>query len=130
MLNKNNHLKYHIFEGKRDLFNISNIIRNREDGDVTIPLDNKINKYMNLLKSNSTLIELSDEEFEKYKYKPRIMSQDLYKTQELWYILMKLNGILDVSKFDRRSLYVLNFDAVKIVNDIYINEGEEDYGYI
>ena len=71
-----------------------------------------------------TIPEFSEQEKSKYYYRPKLLSLDLYKTTELWYTILELNGILSISEFKPKKLKVLDPKrVVDIINEILILEG-------
>lgn len=134
MLDKFNHVRTAIREGREDRFNIAHIVDSKpitfKDRLIFLNRSNKLNGYMNKIKQECHLIDLTDEEFKKYKYKPKLMSYELYDTPELWFLLLRINSMLDPSEFTRKRIYILKPEAVDLINRIYVIESEEDYGYI
>ena len=69
-------------------------------------------------------VVLTDEEYLRYKYKPRVLSKDLYGTYDLHYLLLKLNNITSVIYFDFTELKVFRPEIISILNEIQIIEEE------
>lgn len=78
-------------------------------------IQNVLNDYMYELKGNSVWIKLSDEEFKKYKYSPKLLSYDIYGNAELYFIILLINDIADVKEFDKQTLRMV---PVSILNQL------------
>lgn len=91
---------------------------------------NVIDDYIEELRERAILISMSVEEYRKYKYKPKLLSIDLYGNPELYFIILLINDMADVKEFDKRNIYLLRkntffellsniYNAEKKVLDIY-----------
>lgn len=90
---------------------------------VKIPFSSLINKYKDFLTEIIETIELTDEEQEKYLYKPKKLSDDLYGTTELWSEIMVLNSAVSVIDFKPKKVKVYNPYRLKdYINEIMILE--------
>ena len=75
---------------------------------------NVIDDYMEELISISSIIRFSTDEYIKYKFKPKLLCHDIYGNSELYYIIIRLNGIADIKEFD--------FKTVRMLKVEYMNE--------
>ena len=121
--NKNNNLDDYIYEGELDEFNMSNLLEHytTSSNDI-ISIYNKLDKYMNIIKSGCVKIELTEEQYQRFRFRPKHLSFLLYKTTELWFLLLKVNNIVDIMDFDLRELYIFNSKNLSVINDIFIKE--------
>ena len=88
--------------------------------------DNVIYDYIDELMEKSVVFELSDDDYIKYRYKPKLLSYDIYGTTELYFVIMALNGICNIKDFNKRKLNLLyKSDLLNILNEIY--SAESDY---
>ena len=69
------------------------IIENSSGEKFVVNMFNLYEKYYELLLEHSTIVVLTDEEYSKYRYNPRLLSKDLYGTPELHYMLIRLNYV-------------------------------------
>lgn len=81
----------------------------KTDGNVTIgfPVFNVINDYFDEIREKRVTVELSDEEYTKYRYRPKLLAFDLYGNTELAFLILELNDIFNVNDFDLRSIKLL-----------------------
>lgn len=86
-----------------------------EYNDISIiryPIFNRLELYKNDLVNESVRVKLSDIEYSKYKYKPELLSYDLYNYTDLYFILMYINNIYSVKDFKFKELYVIPPDIL------------------
>lgn len=76
-------------------------------GNINFPSRNVISDYLPELKAVATKIKLSDNEMIKYKYRPKLLAGDVYNNQELYYIILLLNGMADVREFDKKEILMI-----------------------
>ena len=55
---------------------------------------------------------MTDTEFSKYKYKPKLLAYDLYGSTESYFIIMALNNIIDVRDFTLKKLKLLQTETM------------------
>lgn len=77
-------------------------------GHIKFPVTNVISDYLKELKTLAVSITLDDKQYLKYKYKPKLLAGDIYNNQELYYIILLLNGMADVREFDRKTILMLS----------------------
>ena len=72
-----------------------------------IAILNIVDDYLEELKEVAVKVKLSELERRKYRCKPKLMCRDIYGNGELYWVILRLNGIIDVKDFD--------FDILKMV---------------
>ena len=96
---------------------------------VVIPYSSIISKYKDFLYEIIITRELTEKEQEKYQYKPKMLSEDLYGTTELWDTILILNECVYVSQFKPKSVKIYDPTVFKrYINEIMLLE--EDAGNI
>ncbi len=70
-------------------------------------------KYLPELRQIKIKISLSNEEYAKYKYNPKVLSYDVYGTTELWFLILEANELHSVSEFNFRTIYLFRTDIVE-----------------
>lgn len=81
-------------------------------------------KYYELLTDHTVVVTLSENEYLRYKYKPKLLSKDLYGTYDLHFLLLKLNHITSVVNFDFTELRVFNTNIIGLLNEIQVLEND------
>lgn len=91
-------------------------------GNLNYPVHNIIYDYIAEIKQKRILVTLSDEEYLKYKFKPRLLAYDIYGNGELYFIILAINDIIDIKDFDFKKIFMLKKEDIAIINKIYIAE--------
>lgn len=99
-----------------DSFNIYDKI----DG-LSIISYNVLNDYKKELLDASFFADFTDNiDYQYYKYRPKLLSYDLYGTTELFFILLFINDIYDVKDFDKKTIRIIKKDKLSsILSYIY-----------
>ena len=92
-----------------------------------ISILNVVNDYMREIKENSLLVKFSENEYRKYRFKPKILSYDVYDTQDLYYVILLANGIIDEKEFDFTELLMPTTDTMNTYMSAIYNA---EYRYI
>lgn len=84
---------------------------------------NILDDYLYELSYQALSIELSTDEFNKYKYRPKLLSSDVYGTTDLYYMLLKLNNLYSIKQFNINPVLMLKTgDVTDLLSQIYTNE--------
>jgi hypothetical protein len=100
-------------------------IRNSKGRTIKIPYGSLTTKYRDFLETIAYTFELSELDQIKYRYKPKLLSYDLYKTPELWAAILEINNMKSIIEFKPTEIKV--FDPSRIsdmLNEILILEGK------
>lgn len=101
------------------------IIENSAGEKFVVNMFNLYEKYYELLLDYATIVVLTDEEYRKYRYNPRLLSKDLYGTPELHYMLLRLNYVYSIINFDFREVRVFRTNINTLLNEIMVMESED-----
>lgn len=95
-----------------------------EDGSTSIfPLYNVIWDYQEDMIRDAYTTRLTDNEFQRYKYKPKLLAADLYGNPEVYYIILILNDMMEEGEFDSKIIKLLSrSDMQKYLTSIYNSE--------
>lgn len=87
-----------------------------DDDNLTIefPAYTVINDYYDDMKKLAVTIELTEEQYQEYKYKPKLLANYLYGNGELSFIILMLNELVSAKDFDMRQ--------VKLISKANLNE--------
>ena len=116
-------------------------ILSKAASDATNPLiyaeHNVIYDYEEEFKKLSLNISMTDSEFNKYKYKPKLLAYDLYGSTELYFTILFTNGIYDIKDFDRKNIklikkrdMILLLEAIYNAEQGYISSNRSAIGYM
>lgn len=95
---------------------------------ITVPFQNVLTTtYADELKALAIDITLTNEEYYKYRFRPKLLAYNIYNYSELFYIINFINGIYNIKDFNFRTVklipktnlfsmlsYVLQADASNI----------------
>lgn len=103
--------------------NFSIIAKCLESTNVQYAYNNVIYDYLDELKALAVDVVLSDKDYSKYKYKPKLLAYDIYGTTELFFVIMAVNGICNVRDFNKKKIKMLfKKDLEDFLNDVYSAE--------
>lgn len=114
--------------GNDDLTYYKFIIKNYLDG-ATYTGHNLLDYYLPELKKLCLKIkDFTYDERMKYKYRPDLLSYDVYKTVGLDWLILICNGIIDPKEFDLSVLKVLRLPNVHVLkefmSEVYASESD------
>jgi len=69
-------------------------------------MDNVTQDHAGYLKPLVKTMTFTSEEYRKYRYNPWRLSDDLYGTTELWFMLLHINEMFSVNEFNLRTIKV------------------------
>ena len=104
---------------------LKEVITNSSGEMFVVNMYNLYEKYYELLLEHTVIVTLSDLDYKKYRFKPKLLSKDLYGTTELHYMLLRLNYVYSVINFDFTEIRVFTADIKQLLNEIMVMESED-----
>ena len=96
----------------------------KSDRNIQIPFSSLTNKYRDFLSSIIITIPLDDVQMAFYRYKPKLVSEELYGTTEFWNDILILNQCVSVIEFTPKEILAYDPERFKdYINEILIQEG-------
>lgn len=92
---------------------------------IYLPYTNIIYEYMDELKDFIVTVKLTDLEKAKYKYKPKLLAFDVYGSTDLHFIIMALNGIIDLRDFDLTYVNMFKVEQINVILGFVYNAEKE-----
>lgn len=83
-----------------------------------------LDKYHNELQKHAVTVKLTDEEFAKYKYKPKLLCYDVYNNLDMAPLILRLNHMTSVIDFTKQELKMYKNDIYSTINEILVLEQE------
>ena len=81
---------------------------------------NVVDDYIPEISDYIVNVELNKEQYLKYRFKPKLLCHDIYGNGEVYWIIMRINGIIDVKEFDFKVLKMLRVDDLNtLLTNIY-----------
>lgn len=82
-----------------------------------------LTQYMSYIKATLQEYTFTDEEFLTYQYKPKMFCYHKYGTMELWSLLLRVNNMISIMDFTKKTIKVFNEDLIfQLLNEIIILE--------
>ena len=92
-------------------------------GNVNFTIHNVIMDYIEELRELSYSVSFTEKEYRKYKYKPKLLANDIYGNGEYYFIILAINNLADVKYFDQKTVLLLKReDMVDCISKIYNTE--------
>lgn len=88
------------------------------DDGVIHSFDTIYSRYHSALRPYIIEMELSDDDYNKYYQKPKLLSYDLYGTPELWSGILYINNLVSIANFTKRKVKVFRYDILDIIGEI------------
>lgn len=90
---------------------------------------NLIEDYIDEFELLTETIEMSNEEYKKYRFAPDILAFDVYGSTQLDFIILYINDMADPKEFDRKTVKLIKNSVLKeLLSQIYSsNKNYLDY---
>lgn len=107
--------------GKNSMLDYSKLsFKNTLSNGTIVSVLNVISDYVEELREQSVKVKFNAEEYDKYKYKPKLLCNDVYGNPELYYIILLINDIADVKEFDKQVILMIKKDILyELLENIY-----------
>jgi len=115
-----------ISAGKNVIITYNNLAILEKIQHMYLPVDNIIYTYIDELKKYIVPVKLTDMELVRYKYKPKLLAFDVYGSTDLYFVIMALNGIIDVRDFTMNTINMFKKEHMNILMS-YIYNAEKTY---
>lgn len=84
---------------------------------------NILDDYLDDIKEVAQRVTLSEEEYIKFRFKPKLLANYLYGNSELYFIILLINDMCSVKDFDIKELnLVKRSDLTEILSSISMSE--------
>lgn len=115
-------IKYKDYDNNIYYSNLS-IFEKSINGSNILLVHNVLNDYYDEILDRALTVKLTDKEFNKYKYNPKLLAYDLYGYCEYYYIILFLNQMTNIKEFNRQKIKLLRPSALSsILSSIYSSE--------
>ena len=113
-----------IESGKNSTFTYDKFcIYEKINDELYVPFKNVLNDYIDELRQLALNVELTNSEYNKYIYKPRLLAYDVYGSTDLYFIILTLNNIFNEKQFDMKKIKMLKpEDLTEVLSEIYNSE--------
>ena len=85
--------------------------------------DNVLYTYLEDIKSFAIDYTFTEEEYQKYKYRPKLLAYDIYGSTELYFVILAINDTCNIKDFKKRKIRLLyKSDLSDLLNRIMETE--------
>lgn len=93
---------------------------------IIYPIKNIIDDYIDELNELLVDVVMSESEFLRYRYRPKLLAFDIYGNAELDFLILAMNGVCNMKEFDSRSIKLIkNKDLDNFITSIF-NANKDD----
>lgn len=93
---------------------------------IIYPIKNIIDDYTDELNELLVDVVMSESEFLRYRYRPKLLAFDIYGNAELDFLILAMNGVCNMKEFDSRSIKLIkNKDLDNFITSIF-NANKDD----
>lgn len=111
-----------ILAGKKENFTPDKLhlkqVINSGDDYIIINLYSIIDRYIEELKSLLVSVEMTEEEYDRYRYNPKLLCVELYDNIDLTPLILRMNNMLSVLEFDKKELKLFKSSIIEYLNEI------------
>lgn len=105
--------------GKRlSLSHESTMLKYKLDEDTIIPMQSIFQKHMSAFQKYIFDYEMSDSEFSRWQYQPKLVSRELYGTPELWSDLLFINNMTSCVEFNKRNVKLFQTSIIDAIHEL------------
>ena len=105
--------QYNSEEIAKSAFFLKQVFSLDNNKQMIVDFSNLVIKYMPELKGIKIKITLSNEEYAKYRFNPKLLSYDIYGTTELWFLILEANELHSITQFNSKTIYLFRTDIVE-----------------
>lgn len=89
---------------------------------IVINFESILTDYKYFLDKHITTMTFTDEQYLKYRFKPKSLSYDLYGSIEYAPLLLSINNVLSISEFDFKKVKIFDNDTKSFLNEVLNKE--------
>lgn len=79
---------------------------------ISYPIKNIIDDYSEELMELVQDVTMSEVEYIKYRYKPRLLANDIYGNPDLDFIILYINGMCNMKDFDSKTIKLIKLNEL------------------
>lgn len=99
------------------------LIETKDKKLIVAPYTSILSHYRDYIEACTYTYTFTDEEFVKYCYKPKMYCYEEFGNMELWSLLLKVNNMISIMDFNKRTIKTFHEEAIlEVLNEIIILE--------
>lgn len=89
-----------------------------EQSKIVVPMQSLIQKYRGAFRKYIVEYEMTDNEFERWKYNPKRMCKEMYGTPELWTEILFINHMVGITEFKKQTVKLYTLGIIDAINEL------------
>ena len=89
-----------------------------EQSKIIVPMQSLIQKYRGAFRKYIVEYEMTDAEFERWKYNPKRMCKEMYGTPELWTEILFINHMVGITEFKKQTVKLYTLGIIDAINEL------------
>ena len=89
-----------------------------EQSKIVVPMQSLIQKYRGAFRKYIVEYEMTDKEFERWKYNPKRMCKEMYGTPELWTEILFINHMVGITEFKKQTVKLYTLGIIDAINEL------------
>ena len=89
-----------------------------EQSKIIVPMQSLIQKYRGAFRKYIVEYEMTDTEFERWKYNPKRMCKEMYGTPELWTEILFINHMVGITEFKKQTVKLYTLGIIDAINEL------------
>ena len=89
-----------------------------EQSKIVVPMQSLIQKYRGAFRKYIVGYEMTDKEFERWKYNPKRMCKEMYGTPELWTEILFINHMVGITEFKKQTVKLYTLGIIDAINEL------------
>lgn len=99
--------------------------RERYDN-ISYPIKNIVDDYFEELMELVEEVTMNEEELIRYRYRPRLLANDIYGNPDLDFIILAINNICNMKDFDNKTINLIKVDVLEEFLTTIFNANKTD----
>lgn len=125
-LNKTSTIEQFISFKDYDTISYNNLSFRERYDNISYPIKNIVDDYFEELMELVEEVSLNEEEFIRYRYRPRLLANDIYENPDLDFIILAINNICNMKDFDSRTINLIRVDRLEEFLTTIFNANKTD----
>lgn len=89
-----------------------------EQSGIIVPMQSLIQKYRGAFRKYIVEYEMTDKEFERWRYNPKRMCKEMYGTPELWTEILFINHMVGITEFKKQTVKLYTLGIIDAINEL------------
>lgn len=85
---------------------------------IVMNYDNIYDEYLEQLQGIIRTYTMSDVEFIKYRYQPKLFCLDIYGYMDISYLILRINNMTSALQFNKKNIYIFSEEIFEYLNEI------------